>query len=290
MASPEEIKDQQELLTAYRRTLAQYRKQEALNGEAFMPPAVTNGIQEARAEIQQIKSTLCGWGVVIEDHPDDEELPQVIDTASASGPQSRQRVAPVVWVGLAGALLALIVVVVVWQVSRPTTGADQPSTAAPATVEATPVFVTHYAFDTQEVGQIELVVDPERAATIPISGFLSLSRLEFGYFDRTGEPAWNIRLRITNTSPKPITLDLDQRFFVLNDDQGRAASLASFCCATKPGDLLAPGEGREVQLLYRSVDGWYGKGTAPKAIFIRVTGLLPVVRAVWSFPPLATGG
>jgi hypothetical protein len=35
MASQDEIIDQQELLAAYRRTLAQYRKQEALTGEAL---------------------------------------------------------------------------------------------------------------------------------------------------------------------------------------------------------------------------------------------------------------
>ncbi|MDQ2995491.1 MAG: hypothetical protein M3R61_00325 [Chloroflexota bacterium] len=299
MPSQEEIADQQELLTAYRRTLAQYRKQEALSGEAFVPPAVTNGIQEARAEIRRVKATLRGWDVAIDDHPDDQELPQSLDAVSARAVRRLWRMPPAGWASLAGALLVLIIGVMVWQAPRPAMVAPTaaPATVVPATVGATvvaptaapvPVFVVRYAFDPQQLERVELVPDTTLAATIPITDFLTVSSVEFGSFEATNEPAWNIRFQLTNTSAQPIMLDLNQRFFVLNDNQGRAASLAYFCCATQPGDLLAPGERREIQLLYRSVDGWYGKATAAHTIFIRVTGLLPVVRAVWSFPTLAT--
>src|SRR5687768_15667306 len=97
MPSQEEIADQQELLTAYRRTLAQYRKQEALSGEAFVPPAVTNGIQEARAEIRRVKATLRGWDVAVDDHPDDEELPQALDATSARAVRRLWPMPPAVW-------------------------------------------------------------------------------------------------------------------------------------------------------------------------------------------------
>jgi AAA-like domain/TIR domain len=71
MPSQEEIADQQELLHTHRRTLAQYLKQQATLTGAFAPPSVVHGIREARDQIQRIKSILRGWGIAIEDHPDD---------------------------------------------------------------------------------------------------------------------------------------------------------------------------------------------------------------------------
>jgi hypothetical protein len=72
MPDQEAIDQQQELLAAYRRTLAQYLKQQALAGEVNVPPAVTNGIRKARDHIRRIKDVLRGWGVVVANHPDDE--------------------------------------------------------------------------------------------------------------------------------------------------------------------------------------------------------------------------
>lgn len=134
MPSQEDIQQQQELLGAYRRTLAQYRKQEALNGEAFVPPAVTNGIQEARAEIQRVKTTLRSWGVIVDDYPDDTELPQVVDIPA---PRRRQlRVSPAVWAGLAGALLVLVVAAV-WLSRQPAQATDQPRSTSGTAIAAT---------------------------------------------------------------------------------------------------------------------------------------------------------
>jgi hypothetical protein len=54
------------------------------------------------------------------------------------------------------------------------------------------------------------------------------------------------------------------------------------------GDTLGPGQQRQIQLIYRSAPGWEGKETTPGMIHFRISGLLPVVRATWSFRPLAT--
>src|SRR3954470_15893727 len=76
MPNQEDIAHQQELLAAHRRTLAQYLKQQALISELFTPPAIGHGIDEARANIRRVKSTLQAWGIPTEDLPDDEVPPQ----------------------------------------------------------------------------------------------------------------------------------------------------------------------------------------------------------------------
>jgi hypothetical protein len=69
----EEISAQQKLLEASRRTLAHYLRQQLVHSTAYTPPAVTHGIYEAREEIRRIKITLRGWGVEVDDHPNDAE-------------------------------------------------------------------------------------------------------------------------------------------------------------------------------------------------------------------------
>ena len=71
-ASPEDVDNQLELLDAHRRTLAIYLKQRAQLGSAHAPPGVENGIHEARAAIRRIKAVLRGWGVAVDNHPNDE--------------------------------------------------------------------------------------------------------------------------------------------------------------------------------------------------------------------------
>ncbi|MBK9942479.1 MAG: hypothetical protein IPP13_12780 [Kouleothrix sp.] len=72
-ATPQAIDDQRALLAAHRRTLAVYLRQLATLGSAYAPPSVPNGMREARAGIRQAKAALRGWGVAVEDLPDDEE-------------------------------------------------------------------------------------------------------------------------------------------------------------------------------------------------------------------------
>lgn len=75
MPSDEDIRTLIELLTAYRRTLAQLLKQRALISELLAPPSINNGIQEARTEIHRIKDALRAWGVAVDDIPTDDEAP-----------------------------------------------------------------------------------------------------------------------------------------------------------------------------------------------------------------------
>jgi len=51
MPSQEEIDVQQELLATHRRNLSNYLRQQASIGIDYVPPAVLNGIQDARDNI-----------------------------------------------------------------------------------------------------------------------------------------------------------------------------------------------------------------------------------------------
>jgi hypothetical protein len=69
----DEVAEQQRLLETYRRTLAIYLRQRAeLGGDAYSPPAVLNGIDEARHNIARIKALLCDSRIDVDDDPDDE--------------------------------------------------------------------------------------------------------------------------------------------------------------------------------------------------------------------------
>lgn len=73
MSNQQEIDSQLELLEAHRQTLSVYLKQLAIHGgEGNLPPAVMNGIQDARTNIRNIKKNLRDWGVKVADHPNDE--------------------------------------------------------------------------------------------------------------------------------------------------------------------------------------------------------------------------
>src|SRR5690349_14435056 len=84
MPSQEDINPQQTLLTTYRRNLALYINQQSMLGAAYIPPAIANGIREARENIARIKGILHTWGVAVEDHPDDD---QPAPTAGPDGPR-----------------------------------------------------------------------------------------------------------------------------------------------------------------------------------------------------------
>ena len=75
MPTQDDIAQQQQLLATYRRNLAHELSRAAqYGGEPRAPLEVANGIAQARAEIARIKAVLRGWGGVVEDLPDDEEL------------------------------------------------------------------------------------------------------------------------------------------------------------------------------------------------------------------------
>jgi len=79
MPTQDDIERQQQILDAHRATLAHYLIQRARLGADYAPPGVTNGINEARAGIRLCKSVLVGWGIDIENLPDDEERSSIPD-------------------------------------------------------------------------------------------------------------------------------------------------------------------------------------------------------------------
>lgn len=77
MPNQDDIVAQQALLQAHRRTLAVLLEQEAKLGAAYAPPAIANGIAEARAAIARAKRALRDWGAAVDDLPDDDAPPAV---------------------------------------------------------------------------------------------------------------------------------------------------------------------------------------------------------------------
>jgi hypothetical protein len=120
------------------------------------------------------------------------------------------------------------------------------------------------------------------------NGFLTLVDAAYGTAtpDERAPNMFRLELRITNTASAPIHLDLTERFFTLQDDRGRPATLRHFCCRAQ-GELLGPGQSRSLLLFFHSSE-WYGKEIGARRILLKVTGLLPVERATWEFPVLAT--
>jgi hypothetical protein len=86
MPNQDDIAAQEALLAAHRQTLAVLLVQQAKMGAAYAPPALANGMAEARAAIARIKAALRRWGAVVEDLPDDTEAPSD-GPGWAGGPQ-----------------------------------------------------------------------------------------------------------------------------------------------------------------------------------------------------------
>ena len=72
MPTQDDIEQQQVLLATHRRTLAVYLNQLAAHGETHAPPEIFHGIAESRAAIHRSKAVLQGWGVQVENLPNDE--------------------------------------------------------------------------------------------------------------------------------------------------------------------------------------------------------------------------
>lgn len=160
-----------------------------------------------------------------------------------------------------------------------------PPTVTP-TPETPPTFVSEFVFDmTWDIQQVEFESEPGILPTETITDFLQLSRVAFGKLE-SSDLAYSVQLRIKNTESRPFVLDLDERFFSLEDDHGRAAELVYFCCPSQ-GEILASGQERVVELIFLALPEWVGKEVSVSAVFFRVRGLLPVVRAAWLIPSLA---
>jgi hypothetical protein len=72
MTNKEDSDDLHALLQAHRRTLADLLTQQAMFSPAYVPPSISHGIRNARAEIQRTKRSLRDRGIAIGDHPNDE--------------------------------------------------------------------------------------------------------------------------------------------------------------------------------------------------------------------------
>src|SRR5262245_27834892 len=105
MLDQEAFDRQQELLSAYRRTLAHWLRQAAqYGGVVYAPPQTANGIDEARQQIKQIKATLRAQDAHVVDHPDDEAPASAAPEARQQSPAApRDPIAPLAQVAGAAA-------------------------------------------------------------------------------------------------------------------------------------------------------------------------------------------
>ncbi len=194
-----------------------------------------------------------------------------------------QRRRPLVWGSIAAAVVAVAVGLVVWiQGQTAGTGTAKPFVSTITQSD----FVSAFVLPDGAVERTEYTLDPTTRFPADRGDVVRLERLAFGRLN-DGSKAFSVRVSVNNTTDQPILLDLTPRFFELADDRGRQAQLLFFCCEAK-GDTLGPGQQRQIDLIYRSAPGWEGKETTPGMIHFRISGLLPLVRATWSFRPLAT--
>jgi hypothetical protein len=152
--------------------------------------------------------------------------------------------------------------------------------------EALSNFVSILIYPISEIKRTEYSLDPNSSFPGGSRDAVTLEQISFGRVSQDFN-AFNIIVAVANTTPRPILLDLTQRFFELQDDQGRQAELIYFCCKAS-GETLGPSQQRQIQLLYRLPPGWVGKSLRTKTIKFKISGLLPLLQGTWEFRPLAT--
>jgi hypothetical protein len=87
MLSQEDIRHQQTLLNTYRRNLTHLVRQAASFGsEDAAPLHIVNSLDDTRTNIRRIKGILRGWGVIIDDLPDEGALDAAATTQPSSAP------------------------------------------------------------------------------------------------------------------------------------------------------------------------------------------------------------
>src|SRR5215213_2357740 len=91
MPSHEDIRHQQTLLKTYRRNLAHLVRQAASFGsEGAAPLHIANSLEDTRENIRRIKGILHGWGMKIDDLPDEGSPEPAATTQQSSGQQYPQ--------------------------------------------------------------------------------------------------------------------------------------------------------------------------------------------------------
>jgi hypothetical protein len=192
---------------------------------------------------------------------------------------------------LTGTAAVLTAVTGIYVAMRGGPNEPPPASTTPAAIDASDSgvarnFVRHGSFRLD--APTEFVLSSQDLGLRDPNEFLTLVDAAYGTAtpDEHAPNVFRLELRITNTASAPIHLDLTERFFTLQDDRGRPATLRYFCCPAQ-GELLAPGQSRSLLLFFHSSE-WYGKEIGARRILLKVTGLLPVERATWEFPVLAT--
>lgn len=162
---------------------------------------------------------------------------------------------------------------------------NQTPTASPATptlLATAPSLIVNFVVPQDHLTPTEYEIDP----SFPIDAskvqeFLRVTRVAYGDLD-DGRKAYEVRVVVRNPTDAALRLQVDQKFFSLEDRLGRTANLIYFCCAT-PETFLGTGKERELQLVFQARPEWGGKGGESVSSFI-VRGFLPVVRAAWTIP------
>lgn len=132
--------------------------------------------------------------------------------------------------------------------------------------------MTRFVFDPDSIERDEFSFEPNSASTGQIDDFLRITRLAFGTLNKTNL-GFQVDFAVKNTSPETFVLDLNERFFGMEDDQGRAAKLVYFCCPGK--EILSPGGERTVQLTGLSNNS-AGKGEGSGCLPPELPELFPV--------------
>ncbi len=147
----------------------------------------------------------------------------------------------------------------------------------------TPVLVVAQVYELEyDTELIEYTYEEGIFSSEVISDFLRLEKVEWVFLDPGVDetPGFDLTLRLTNVGKDPLLLDLDERFFRLEDDLGNQAELVYFCCTAR-GSSLSPGQSRAIRLVFRFVPGWLAKSEGSPLAYLVVRGLQPVLSARW---------
>lgn len=140
-------------------------------------------------------------------------------------------------------------------------------------------FVARYTFFSEEIHQQEYQLIEGESETENITDFLTIHTLTFD----TVLEVYKIELLLKNIWKTDVIIDIQDKYFRLEDDRGIKAVLleAQFPAQST---ILPPTGVRRIELFY-STRGWQRKQGADFIIFY-IEGFLPIVRASWKWHSL----
>lgn len=228
MPSQEDINAQQKLLNTNRRALEHYVMQRDAIGSLNISPAVAQGIDEARANIRQIKGVLRGWNVVVEDLPIDEAASAAPSDRAAVAGAARSRppmpASRLPWMVAAALLLVLIAMGVrLFQLSSSAGGNDtqtplraETQPAADRAAAASPTAATAAA-------QWPAVFDNVAERKSPAGEELYLFIQKIEVFE-DGTSRWHISF--WNKSNQDLLFDFQRQYSYIADDLGNQYTIS----------------------------------------------------------------